>query len=154
MKNTILSIFSAWVILLIFACQAVNTNIPVATTVTLSNDEVVIRHLFSKMETAWNNKDLIGYLHSFCEDAEIMEGYRAPVMTSKAEYSKLLPLKFSQVGPVKFEKIKIGGTTDFATNVRVTAFYPHLLQGGTVYFALNIVKIKGEWLIKKQTYTY
>ena len=65
-----------------------------------------------------------------------------------------MPLKLSQVGPVKFEKINIGGTTDFAANVRVTAFYPRLLRGGTVYFAFNIVKIKGEWLIKKRAYIH
>jgi hypothetical protein len=100
--------------------------------------EEAIKSVFAVYKETWNQKDADGLISLFHEEAKIMEGYKNPQIKSKSEYRGLLPAKFKRVGSVKFKKIKINATDHEAT-VKVTAVYPKLSRGNTVYFTFKLL---------------
>ena len=123
----------------------------------LSSDEAKIKEFLVLMEKAWNDRDLVGVLAAYHDNARIMSG-RERRMFSKKEYADRLEGKVAGVtglkksGDIKYgaPKIRINkdGTAEVGMSVRLYEFRDVTLQA-----KLILAPSGNSWLIMKRTYT-
>lgn len=124
----------------------------------LSLDEANIKKFFVSMEKSWNERNLIGVLAAYHDNASIMSGEKR-WMFSKKEYTDRLKGKVAGVaglkksGDIKYgaPKIRINkdGTVEVDISVTLYEFRDVTLQAKFL-----LVSSGNNWLIMKRTYIY
>jgi len=112
----------------------------------------IIKQMLFEAEEAWNKKDMEGVLAPFSKDARIMV-MRNREIVSKEEYSKMLPLLFSELESIKYKYLEVTDINESSATVEAIAiFYPE----GNIEIALvqdiNLVYREGKWLIQRFMY--
>lgn len=124
----------------------------------LSPTEANIKEFLVLTEKAWNERNLVGVLAAYHDNASIMSGKERGIF-SKKEYADRLEGKVSGVtglknsGSIKYgaPKIRINkdGTAEVNMSIAMYQYQEVSLQG-----KILLVPSGNSWLIMKRTYTY
>ena len=124
----------------------------------LSPNEANIKEFLVSEEKAWNERNLVGVLAAYHDNASIMAG-KERRMFSKKEYADRLEGKVAGVtglknlGGIKYGAPKIRIKKDGTAGVDVSiALYE--FQDVTLQAKILLVPSGNSWLIMKRTYTH
>jgi len=131
-------------------CQTTGMNAPGAIAPTavaapISEDEIAIAALFSKMETAWNSKDAVGYLALWVDGGELITGRGDIHIIRRNDSGTLSRMKSEGENQYRLKKAKIKEDGSALATVAFSC------QQGNLTMVYDLVKPNGVWLIKRQT---